>query len=128
MAHGEHDLALRDVALGEKPRVGAARFDALQFAACAGGHDDGQTGGCGVVENGAGVVAVIRANDGVATVGALLGVCQGVGQLFEVLGIFIVEAQVNLHLLALGNLCPLKFVEGHVHGVRQLAVDDGRIY
>ena len=129
---GKHHLALGDVALGEEERVGAARLRALQLGTGAGGHDHGQAQTLGLVEDGTGVVAVIRADDGVAGVGlhvgrfALAGMGEGIGQLVEVGGVLVVVAQVQPHLLRVLLLRRGYVEQGLVDGGLQLCRDGGR--
>ena len=117
----EQHLALGDVALDEEERVGLRGLAALQLGTGA-GHQHRQAHPLGLIEHGAGMVAVVGAYDSVAGVGlhvggiALAGVGQGVGQLGQVGVVLVVVAQVQLHALGAFLLCLVDVAHGIVDG------------
>ena len=116
----EHDFALCDIALGEEPGEGAACVDALYLGTGTGGHDDGQPVGGGIFQQRGCVVGVKGAYDGMARVVALTWQRKAGAKGFEVLGVLVVVAQVELDAARLLLLCLLNVGHSPVDAVLPL--------
>ena len=118
-----HDFTLGDVTFRKKPRIGFLGVDALQFHAGASGHQNRQTVLARVAKNVLRVVGIVRADYGMAGIGAFLGMGEFVSEGIQIFRFFIVITQVQPYGVVHAVLGQRNGVLGHFYTPLPLLLD-----